>query len=279
MKGLVLDGGGVFGIGQAHVLAEIDTSVFDFYVGTSIGSVLALALGQQQKDPLMFPEFFHKEMPELFRGDWWRKYKPTAPSFPDKELNHSLQSFLPGSFGDSKKPVYITAANLSTRSLKVFDSTEADDATIPAWEVCRSAVAAETYFDPWEGYGDGGIYANNPSMVAAAEIAQRLGTRLEDLELCSIGTGSVSGVKGGWPKSGSFKLRWGAWLLSSLLDGAANTMHEFFARSLPLAKYRRYDFVRGDGWSMVSPTDMLRAEAKWGGLCSQYAQEIQKEFC
>jgi len=278
MKGLVLDGGGVFGIGQAHVLAEIDTTQFDFFAGTSIGSVLAIAMGLGNTDPLSFPDFFHERMPRIFAGHWWRTYKPITPRYPDKELNRALQDFLGGSFGQCHKPVYVAAANLGAQKLKVFNSTHESDATMDAWEVGRCGVAAETYFEPRLGYGDGGIFANDPSMVAVSSSIQAAG-RIEDLEICSIGTGSSMGSNGEWPGNRSSILRWGLWLMGSMMDGAANTMHGYFARSLPLKKYRRYDFVRDPSWKMDSASDMLKAEERWMSSCKGYAKQIQEEFC
>lgn len=73
MKGLVLDGGGVFGIGQANILDKCPLDKFDFFAGTSIGAAIAIraALGLPTNS---LTEFFHREMPEIFSGHSYRKY-------------------------------------------------------------------------------------------------------------------------------------------------------------------------------------------------------------
>jgi len=276
-KGLVLDGGGVFGIGQAHIIAHIDLTQFDFFVGTSIGAVQAIALGLESVKPNKLPTFFHESMPKIFKGFWYRTYKLFTPKYPDKELNKALQQLLPGSFGDCGKPVFVTVANTNTQKLKVLYSEDSSDASWPAWEVARAAVAAETYFAPWKGYADGGIFANNPSMVAIAAASKKLGCKIEDIELCSIGTGSVDKSEDP-PSKHAFILSWGKWVLEALLNGAANTMHEYFARSLPLKQYYRHEFIRKSSWSMDNPANMLEAEKEWKPSIDSAVRDIKKKF-
>lgn len=262
MKGLSLDGGGCQGIGQANILENIDVSMFDFFVGTSIGSVNAAICATELNVNL--PVFFHEEMPKIFRGHWWRRFKIFTPRYGDKALNKALIKVFDGiQLGDVKKPLFITCVDINTKRLKVFDSTDPSDASLPLWEVIRSAVAAETYFSPWKGRADGGIFVNNPSMVAVAAACSKLGCKLTEIELCSIGTGaenSNNNING--LRSYSF-ISWGIWLITALLDGAASTMHEYFVRSLPLKKYVRIEFVKDSNWKLDSVKDMYAAEKAW----------------
>ena len=262
-KGLVLDGGGVFGIGQAQILSQVDVSKFDFFVGTSIGSAICsgIAVGE---DPKILPDFFHEEMPKIFKTNALHKYNIFNPKYPDKALNSALVGLLDGkTMGDAKKPLFVTSANLSTNELKVFKSIDSSDEVWQLWEVVRAATAAETYFAPWKGYADGGVFANNPSMVAIASASKNLQIPIGDIQLCSIGTG-VGG--GNYSPKKSFSLfTWGAWLLKTLLQGSSNSMHGYFARSLPINKYVRIQFVRDKKWAMDNPKDMLKAEKAWEG--------------
>ena len=52
-------------------------------------------------------------------------------------------------------------------------------------------------------------------------------------------------------------------MLQALLNGSANTMHEFFVNSMRCKKHLRIDFVRDEKWGMDSPKDMLKAEKAW----------------
>lgn len=262
MKGLVLDGGGVFGIGQAHILSKVDVSKFDFFAGTSIGSTMAIwsAMGM---DSSKYIDFFHNEMPKIFNYKWWKRYALVSPRYNDRQLNSFLMDAFPGKFKDVVKPVFITATDMKNQKLKVFYSGDKIDGEMPAWEVVRSAVAAETYFNPWKGYADGGIFANNPSMVAVCGINNYFGVDIRDMELCSIGTGISNSGKITAPGNNSTMISWGFWIFDTLLDGGANTMHEYFIRSLSLKKRSRIQFYRDIGWKMDNPKDMLLAEKKW----------------
>tara|TARA_R110000824_G_scaffold33443_2_gene107170 strand:+ start:8452 stop:9282 length:831 start_codon:yes stop_codon:yes gene_type:complete len=262
MKGLSLSGGGIFGIGQARILDVSDTSKFDFFVGTSIGAVNAAACAVDIN--IETTPFFKEEMPKIFKGYCWKRLKPFAPRYGDKALNDALIRLFDGILlGDVKKPLFVTCVDINTKRLKVFDSTDPNDADVPLWEVLRAATAAETYFSPWKGRADGGVFANNPSMVAIAAASSSLGYDVTDIELCSIGTGSenssnkLSGLR---PYS---LLSWSIWLITALLNGAASSMHDYFVRSLPLKKYTRVQFVRGTKWNMDSVKDMFKAEGAW----------------
>ena len=259
MKILVLDGGGVFGDVQAAILQGVDAfEKFDCFVGTSIGSALCAAHAVGLRKDVGTP-FFHHWMPRIFKVNIFRKYNPFNSRYSDKELNRALRSVFRGmAFRDVKKPLFITSANVSTRSLKVFNSI--DDGSWLLWEAVRAAVAAETYFPSWKGLADGGVFANNPSMVAVAAASRRLNVPIEELEILSIGTGESSDNMGRPPVT---MFGWGVWLVEALLEGASDEMHDYFVRSLPVKKYERIQFARRPGWKMDSPKAMFQAEDAW----------------
>jgi len=155
--------------------------------------------------------------------------------------------------------------------LKVFSSLDTVDSSIPAWKVIRYATAAETYFDPMDGYADGGVFANNPSMVAVAAASRVLGVKLENMEILTIGTGE-SQEGDGIP---SWKLGWGRWLIQALLDGAADTMHNYFVKSLPVKRYEKIQFVRQTSWRMDKPDDMKKAEQDWMASIADAVQTVR----
>tara|TARA_R110002126_G_scaffold267257_1_gene410670 strand:- start:249 stop:1079 length:831 start_codon:yes stop_codon:yes gene_type:complete len=262
MKALACCGGGCFGISQAKILDKVDTTKFDFFTGTSIGAANA-AICALELD-IDMTSFFHNEMPKIFKGYWFRRFRPVAPRYSDKYLNTALIKIFDGfQLGDVKKPLFITAINIHTKRLKVFDSTDPSDASLPLWEVLRSATAAETYINPWNGMSDGGVLANDPSMVAIAAGCDRLNIDIKQLELCTIGTGTENSNN----KLNALRTRslisWALWLLKALLHGASSSMHEYFARALPLKKYTKIEFIRNSKWDMDNPKDMLKAELAW----------------
>lgn len=274
MKILSLDGGGVFGRVQSRIMMEANCfDKFDAFAGTSIGSAQALAAALGKPD-LVRPEFFDSWMTRVFDTSWFRRINILQSEYPDTGLNSALRAvFGSATLGEAKKPVFITAADIGQKTLKVFSSRSFEDQAWPAWEVCRAATAAETFFPPWKGYADGGIYANNPSMVALAAAVRVLGARTEDIEILSIGTGS--GCDQGKPPRG--RLTTAIWVLRAMLNGSADKMHEYFVKSLPIKKYVRIQFVREPEWAMDNPKSMYYAERKWA-VDIKEAVKIVKAF-
>jgi Patatin-like phospholipase len=86
-------------------------------------------------------------------------------------------------------------------------------------DVAIRTSSAPTYFPSYQGYVDGGVVANNPSMAALAQALSRTGgdAELEDVVLLSLGTGTE-------PKfiQGDRNWGWGEWarpLVSLIIDG------------------------------------------------------------
>jgi patatin-like phospholipase/acyl hydrolase len=89
------------------------------------------------------------------------------------------------------KPLFVTSSDSDgPKKNKVFD-THGDGATLLAYAV-RCSASAPTYFPPVDGrYMDGGLWANNPSMVAFTG-AVRLGVPENEIRILSIGTNGVN---------------------------------------------------------------------------------------
>jgi patatin-like phospholipase/acyl hydrolase len=261
MKLLVLDGGGVFGIGQARILDKVDTSKFDAIIGTSIGAANGAAVAAGLTDDRQLTRFFHEEMPKIFKGYWYKRYKIVTPRHNDKALNKALKELYGNLYlGDVKKPLFITSVNTKTEKLKVFHSGDPADASHLIWETVRCSTAAPTYFPTYKSFTDGGVYANYPAVAGIAGVCDEFGCKLEDIEICSIGTGKDHSVKE--IKKWSY-LSWGLWLLQAMLNGSSSSMNDFICRQLPLKKYERIQFTREPKWAMDSAADMLKAEAAW----------------
>ncbi len=73
---------------------------------------------------------------------------------------------------------------------------ERKDATIFSATAARATSAAPTFFEPFlldkknnrRVLVDGGVFANNPSMIALSE-ALSSGIKTDEILLCSVGTG------------------------------------------------------------------------------------------
>jgi predicted acylesterase/phospholipase RssA len=275
---LALDGGGIFGIGQASLLSSLPNyDNIDVVAGTSIGSVLgAMIANDIPADHLLGR--MKTMLPAVFHGCWWRHYMPITPRYSDKNLNKILRELFPGQFRDCSIPMFVTAADLNNKTLKVYYSQDTDDGALPMWEVLRRAVAAESYFKPWKGMGDGGIYANNPSMVAVAGACDRLNIEPDAIRLFSIGTGKATSNENIGNTVGWTMLQWGAYILEALLNGASSTMHEFFVERMPLAAYERVQFVRHKSWKMDDPRDIDDILSAWDALIMKATPKLKKFF-
>lgn len=203
---LSLDGGGSRGLFSAALLASIEedlgTSVcdhFDMIAGTSTGGIIAIALGLGLR-PREVVEFYLRYSPKIF-GDrlglrsiqqWFRR------KYPSQHLESALRNTLKERlFGESKKRLVIPSYDLTSDDVYIFRTAHADrlkrDHKVPAWRVAVATSAAPTYFPAYRGVDrlrliDGGVWANNPAMVAIVESFGTLRVPLERTHLLSIGT-------------------------------------------------------------------------------------------
>jgi patatin-like phospholipase/acyl hydrolase len=184
---LALDGGGSRGLFTAALLAAVEEDLhvsisdhFDLIAGTSTGGIIAIALGLGLR-PRQIVDFYVKHSPVVFSNPLWlrsvqqwffRKYSHNAL---EAALKETFQDRL---FGDSAKRLVIPCYELGSDDVYIFRTAHAErlkrDFKVPAWKVGPSTSAAPTYFQALRGVDqlrlvDGGMWANNPAMVALVE--------------------------------------------------------------------------------------------------------------
>ncbi len=204
---LALDGGGVKGIFSAALLAHIEddlkiriTDHFDLISGTSTGGIIAVGLGLGLR-PREIVDFYVKEGQRIFPRwlgaksiqKWvFRKYSADP-------LEAALRScFKDRLFGDSEKRLVIPAYNLGEDDVYLFRTPHHEnlcrDFKVPAWKVAKATSSAPTFFpctrdvDNLRRIIDGGVWANNPTMVAVVEACGPLAVPLSNIFVLSIGT-------------------------------------------------------------------------------------------
>ena len=203
---LSLDGGGIKGLFSAAVLAAIEDDLkiniadhFDLIAGTSTGGIIALAIGLGMK-PREIVEFYLSEGPKIFKRwfgvKWFQHW--VYRKFPSAPLVKALQSRFQGKrFGDSKKRLIIPSYNLGEDDVYIFRTPHAErlkrDYKVPAWKVALATSAAPTFFSCTREVDnirliDGGVWANNPIMIAIIEAYGTLNVSLNSLWAFSIGT-------------------------------------------------------------------------------------------
>ena len=225
---LSIDGGGIKGIYAAAVLASIEEDLggpiqkhFDLIAGTSTGGIITLGLGLGLRSRELL-DFYVEKGPKIFRNrarsrgvlHWFHRKYPQQP------LADALQeAFGESLLGESSTRLVVPSYNLDEEDVHIFKTPHhqrySTDWKVPAWQVALATSAAPTYFESCRHIDDmrlidGGVWANNPSMVALTDATQRLGVPMESVRVLSIGTSSelnhrpdrlTSGGKIGWARS------------------------------------------------------------------------------
>jgi patatin-like phospholipase/acyl hydrolase len=199
---LSLDGGGIRGIYPATVLAELERhhtggrrigDYFDLIAGTSTGGILALGMGaglsaSELRDLYLvrgceiFPErkrsIIGRVKAFFQRSRHWLLYLYDRDAI-SRVLDDAIGTKL---FGES----------LNRLCIPSFDGTNSDRFQ-PMKTVALATSAAPTFFRPFQdgGYNlvDGGVWANNPLMLAVIEALICFDIRPEQIDVLSIGCG------------------------------------------------------------------------------------------
>ena len=204
---LALDGGGARGIYPAQVLANIERELqtpvgecFDLIAGTSTGSIIggAAAVGIPMAEIV---RLFKEKAPRVFG-----KKRIGAFFFRSKYARLPLEQIVRESvphitLGQISKPLMITGSDISTSGVHVFKSRYLKELQAPyvrdsqvlLSDAILSSCAAPTFFDPVPVgdllLADGGLWANNPSIIALTEAVSKFRKPIEQVRILSIGTG------------------------------------------------------------------------------------------
>ena len=205
-----LDGGGIKGLFIARMLEameqDLQTSIvehFDLIAGTSTGAVIALGLGLGV--PMSeIVRLYEEEGPRVFSSNW-RLFRSVMGLFRSKYRVDHFERCLRRVFGDrtlgqSTKGLVIPTYNLDEDKPCVLKTPHHPnfrrDHKIPAWQVAVATTAAPTYFPVSANIDgvrhiDGGVWANNPSLVGVIEAHKYIGVPLQAIRLLTIGTGRI----------------------------------------------------------------------------------------
>lgn len=207
---LSMDGGGLKGIFTAAFLSHIEEHAgiklidcFDLIAGTSTGGIIALGLGlgysprdilnfYKEEGPKIFPS--QNGLTRLFRNIAWffvRKY-------PSEALKNSLDKYFGNRLlGESLRPLIIPAFNFERGDVYLYKTPHHKnlkfDYRVPVKNVALHTASAPSYLpisitDTGVQLIDGGIWANNPTMVALVEALGYFGQPKENIAVLSIGT-------------------------------------------------------------------------------------------
>lgn len=339
-KILCIDGGGIRGIIPATILAKIEeitekriAELFDLVAGTSTGGIIASGLLKPDPNNPQIPEhtaqklldLYLSEGKEIFQKRFGIRFRGVN-LFNEGYRHDGLEGLLNKYFGDARlkdalKPLVVVSYDLEGRKPFYFKSRLAkenpNEEDFLLREVTRATSAAPTYFEPKKlrnGQGqhytlvDGGVCANNPSIVAygeAEEILRRNTVNMlrnqtqslqaalarglgvldgdvtpgeEPLEYFMLSIGTGSGLQ---PYPYEKSINWGglSWIqpvVDVMMQGSAEVNHNMMKYILPDSKlmkhYVRLDVEKIDPMSR----DMANVEQANIKKLEQSANELLK---
>lgn len=227
---LSIDGGGIKGIFPAAVLTHLEENCldgqpigdyFDLIAGTSTGGIIALGLGAGlsarslldlyvNKGNRVFPPEQRQKARRLFRRLFRNRYDRTPldelirETLGDKTLRESRYRLLmPATEAEHGDPAVYKTPHHPGYFL---------DGDKPMAEVAAATSAAPTYLEPvvQDGYTllDGGIWANNPTMMALVEALTCFAVRREQIAILSLGCGQDGFRINSKQASGAGQFQW-----------------------------------------------------------------------
>ncbi len=260
---LSIDGGGLRGIYPAYILKRIKDEFhinyskdFDIIIGTSTGSFTASALALNidlEKVCNLYENSAGKIfMPKNFsiKGVLKSKYKN---DYFIKVLNNTFNN---QKMGDAKTILIIPSTDICDGNFYIhkspYSSKYKENENILIKDAVLSSCSAPIFFDPVlikDGKGekhllaDGGLWANNPSLLALIEAInnKRLNQKLKNIKILSLGTGI---------QKNNYKLdekNWGAkdWsigLINLIMSLQSQNPHKILSLLLDENQYLRINF-------------------------------------
>lgn len=251
-KILSLDGGGIKGLYAAKLLAQIEEKTgksigeyFDMICGTSTGGLLALAITRgipckqiarfyEEHGPLIFP------YENWFMRKWrWFSQVCLGTKYDNSKLKAALKELLGDyqTMKDANHLMCIPAFNITKGRPSVFKKPFGHyhrDGRFTMMNVALATSAAPTYLPAviieGDQFIDGGIFNNNPSMIAYTEAMDHFigvdkenvleGIQYDNISMLSIGLPSQSiGEKPFLSTKRSF-LKWKQKLIGTAMTGA-----------------------------------------------------------
>ena len=284
-KALSIDGGGIKGLYSALLLAHLEEEYgchiadrFDLLSGTSTGGLIALALSL--KVPAREVANFYIEKKDLifpqqggFRGAWRQIVGP------GKYEQNGLRRALLDVFGsrklkDSQTLLCIPTFDLTGDRPWIFkydhDGLTGRDNETAYVDVALATSAAPTYFPVVEianhdghRFIDGGVYANNPSVIALTEaFTYFVGPDRPYGHLDLLSVPSVEQYHGQRPnrKNALSAVDWGAALLRPFMTGQAHITN------YSLEQFSKHELLPVTYYRMRQPSKMSPEHARHIGL-------------
>ena len=260
---LSLDGGGIRGLLTTILLERLEAAVpgflaeIDLFAGTSTGGILALGLAAGVT-PTAARSLYEEKGPEVFADSVFDNVRDLGNAIGAQYSNVNLKRVLTEYFGDktlNDLPHKVLIASfdldngpdnptpLRTWKPKFFHNFSGPDSDGQerVVDVALRSASAPSYFPVYQGYADGGVFANNPCMAALAQALEPTTGQqnLADIQLLSLGTGrgnqflTTQNADWGW-------VQWAPHIINIML-GASSGVAEYECRQLLGARFHRLD--------------------------------------
>lgn len=283
---LSIDGGGIRGIFAAHILKRIEEELkikfsqqFDIITGTSTGSIIAAGLAIDYPIKKIV-DLYKSKGKDIFYHNYseknnWFNWKVL---FQSKYNNQNLKKelfkvFKEKTMSDTKTRLIIPATDISNGNVFViksnYDTDFVRDKDIRMTDAILASCSAPTFFNPHfiEKYllADGGLWANNPSLLALTEaMGKRIKIPKENIKILSIGTGkgreyyNIEDLNKKWGL-----IKWGPRLVNVIMNLQSVNVDNVVKLLLGEEKYFRINHEAGKGIALddLSSVENLIAKA------------------
>ena len=258
---LSIDGGGLRGIIPLAILENLDRARprwrdgINMYAGTSTGGLIALALAKGMA-PREIMDVYLGSGKSIFDHSLWHEIatldKAVGPQYASDNREKVVQGLLGNtrledylSEDKSRGHVLIAAFDLHKWKPKLFHNMptkdDSDDGGAIAYRVAMATSAAPTYFSSFDGFVDGGVFANNPAMCALAQTQDsrnKMSIPISSVRMLSLGTGAYPQPMEVAEESWGL-VQWARKLVSILTDGVLSTSDYEVQKMIGTDKYVR----------------------------------------
>lgn len=202
MKMLCIDGGGIRGVFAVAFLSAIEEyyhkpvgELFDVIAGTSTGAIIAASASLKLKMSEVLENYINYGKKIFVRQAKIGLHKSI---YSDRYLRRFLQkAFGQLLLADIHKPLLIPAVNITKGRPFIHRSNYGHietDLSLHLWDAVLSSCSAPIYFPPNNINNeylsiDGGLWANNPSLVCVTEALHHFQTNINEIKILSLGTG------------------------------------------------------------------------------------------
>ena len=274
---LSIDGGGIRGVFAARLLELLTEKYilppFNLIAGTSTGSIIASCIALNIA-PKTVVSLYQASGSIIFSKKFFFGPRVSEKAVQSSYDNLRLKAILRQVFGKQRIKDVATPLIIPTTSLKegqghIISNFNSDNPFL--YEAILASCSAPTYFDPTTVNGkllaDGGMWCNNPILVAVSTAHKRLNIPLENIKVISLGSGHFSGFYADetkrWGLINGWKIRTLTEFMASLQSEATN---QIAAHMLSPSQMLRLNF-KSD--TLISPDEFDKTD-----LLISYANEV-----